>query len=105
MPSPNSETINPVQVTMTTKSKEVSKIMYGVYSHSQEFQNENSKTWFNGKEWKRQVRYNIYQKEDGTNVKITEVDKNEYIIEDHKRRWHDSVYVGKVVKWIRTEFW
>ena len=78
---------------------------YAVYSHEQEYLNKNNKTWYNGKEHVRQNRYNIYEMEDGTQIKITEVSQDPNLPADHKRRFPDSVYLGTVVKWVETVYW
>ena len=78
---------------------------YAVYSEEQEYQFRNHKTWYNGKETVRHIRYNIYEMEDGTQVKITEVSQDPNLPADHKRRFPDSVYLGNVVKWVKTVDW
>ena len=78
---------------------------YAVYSEEQEYQNENSKPWYNGEEYVRHNRYNIYEMEDGRQVKITEVSKNPHLPTDHKIRFPDSVYLGTVVRWVKTVNW
>ena len=79
--------------------------IYAVYSHEQEYINKNNKTWYDGKEYVRQNRYNIYEKEDGTQVRITEVSKDPNLPADHKRRFPDSIYLGIVVKWVKSVNW
>ena len=81
------------------------RIYYAVYSQEQEYNNKNIKTGYNGKEYVRQNRYNIYEMEDGTQVKTTEVSKNPNLPADHKRRFPDSVYLGNVVKWVKSVNW
>jgi len=78
---------------------------YAVYSEEQEYKNENSKPSFNGMEYVRHNRYNIYEMEDGTHVKITEVSRDPNLPADHKRRFPDSVYLGTVVKWVKSVLW
>ena len=78
---------------------------HAVYSYEQEYQFEKHPTWYNGKEHVRQTRCNIYEMEDGTHVKITEVSQDPNLPADHKRRFPDSVYLGTVVKWIKTFYW
>ena len=78
---------------------------HAVYSHEQEYINEKSKPWYNGKEYVRHNRCNIYEMEDGTQVKITEVSQDPNLPADHKKRFPDSVYLGTVVKWIKTVYW
>ena len=78
---------------------------YAVYSHEQEYEHENHPKWYNGEEIVRQNRYNIYETEDGTQVKITEVSRNPNLPADHKRRFPDSVYLGTVVRWVKTVNW
>ncbi len=80
-------------------------IYYAVYSYEQENHYKNHKTWYNGKEYLRHTRYNIYEKEDGTQVKITEVSRDPNLPADHKRRFPDSVYLGIVVKWVKSVNW
>ena len=78
---------------------------YAVYSYDQEYQNKNNKTWYNGNEIVRHTRYNIYEMDDGTQVKITEVSQDPNLPTNHKRRFPDSVYLGTVVKWVKTVNW
>ena len=78
---------------------------YAVYSEEQEYHNEKSPLWYNGKEYVRHNRYNIYEMEDGTQVKITEVSKDSNLPAKHKNRFPDSVYLGTVVKWVKTVHW
>ena len=51
----------------------------------------------------REKKYhtNIYLTTDGNEVEITEVSKN-YI--NHKKNFPDSIYLGKVVKWLRPKY-
>lgn len=44
---------------------------------------------------------NIYLTENGKEVEVTEVSSNEY--NDHRKRFLDSIYIGKVVKWLRVQ--
>lgn len=44
---------------------------------------------------------NIYLTENGKEVEVTEVSSNEY--NDHRMRFLDSIYIGKVVKWLRVQ--
>tara|TARA_B100001939_G_scaffold338873_1_gene344959 strand:- start:322 stop:630 length:309 start_codon:yes stop_codon:yes gene_type:complete len=78
---------------------------YAVYSYVQEYLNEKNKVWYNGNEIVRHNRYNIYEMDDGTQVKITEVSQDPNLPADHKRRFPDSVYLGTVVKWVKTVHW
>ena len=42
---------------------------------------------------------NIYLTEDGKEIEVTEVTyRKDY---DHPKRFQDSIYMGKVVKWLR----
>ena len=72
MTEPTSDSISTNQITM----EPITEPYHAVLSHDQEYQNENNKTWFNGKEIVRHIRYNIYEMEDGTQVKITEVSQD-----------------------------
>ena len=44
---------------------------------------------------------NIYLTENDKEVEVTEVSSNEY--NDHRKRFLDSTYIGKVVKWLRVQ--
>ena len=99
-PNPN-EPISTNQIIMET----ITVPYYAVYSEEQEYKNEKSPPWYNGKEYLRHVRYNIYEMEDGTQVKITEVSQDPNFPADHKRRFPDSVYLGTVIKWVKTVYW
>ena len=90
---------------MSPQSNKLSEPFYAVYSLTQENFGKGMKTRHDGKIERRQVRYNIYQKADGTNVKITEVNRDPNYPNLHKTRFEDSVYVGRVVKWIETVYW
>lgn len=101
MTEPTTDSISTNQITMDP----ITVPYYAVYSHEQEYKFENHKTWYNGKEFVRHNRYNIYEMDDGTQVKITEVSKDHNLPTDHKRRFPDSVYLGTVVKWVKTVNW
>ena len=101
MTEPTSDSISTTQINM----EPITKLYYAVYSEEQEYQNEKCPLWYNGKEFVRHVRYNIYEMEDGTQVKITEVSQDPNLPADHKRRFPDSVYSGTVVKWVKTVKW
>ena len=105
MPNKNTEQINSQENNMSPQSNKLSEPFYAVYSLTQENFGKGMKTWHEGKMERRQVRYNIYQKADGTNVKITEVNRDPNYPNLHKTRFEDSVYVGRVVKWIETVYW
>ena len=105
MPNKATEQINSQHNNMSQQSNNISKPFYAVYSLTQENFGKRMKTWNDGKTERRQVRYNIYQKADGTNVKITEVNRDPNYPNLHKTRFEDSVYVGRVVKWIETVYW
>ena len=77
---------------------------FGVYSFEQDKLSE-IKTYRNGNSEYRCTRYNIYEKEDGTQVKVTEVSRNPNLPTDHKSRFKDSIFIGKVVKWIKAVTW
>jgi predicted Fe-Mo cluster-binding NifX family protein len=77
---------------------------FGVYSFEQEKLSE-IKIERNGNSYSRCTRYNIYEKEDGTQVNVTEVSRNPNLPIDHKSRFDDSIFVGNVVKWVRTVLW
>lgn len=96
------EPTSPHKITLMTDNTE---LYYSVYSHEQEYKFKDIKTWTNGKEERRQARYTIYEKEDGTQVKVTEVSRNPNLPTDHKSRFIDSIFVGNVVKWIKTVTW
>ncbi len=81
------------------------KLYYGVYSHEQEYIDQNTKVRYNGDRKISRVRYTIYEKEDGTHVKVTEVSRNPNLPADHKKRFPDSEYLGTVVKWVKTVDW
>ena len=81
------------------------KLYYGVYSHEQEYQNQNTKVRYDGDRKMSYLRYTIYEKEDGTQVKVTEVSHNPNLPTDHKSRFNDSIFVGNVVKWVKTVEW
>ena len=81
------------------------KLYYGVYSHEQEYIYKNTKVRYNGDRKIKRVRYTIYEKEDGTQVKVTEVSHNPNLPTDHKSRFNDSIFVGNVVKWVKTVEW
>ena len=101
MTEPTSDSISTNQIIM----EPITVPYYAVYSHEQEYKCEKQPTWYNGKEHVRQTRYNIYEMEDGTQVKITEVSQDPNLPTDHKRRFPDSVYLGTVVKWVKTVHW
>ena len=105
MSEPTIEKINSQHDNMSPQSNKLSEPYYAVYSLTQENFRKRKKTWHDGKMERRQVRYNIYQKADGTNVKITEVNRDPNYPNLHKTRFKDSVYVGRVVKWIKTVHW
>ena len=106
MSEPTIEQINSQSNNMSPQSNKLSEPFYAVYSLTQEENfGKGMKTWHEGKMERRQVRYNIYQKADGTNVKITEVNRDPNYPNLHKTRFEDSVYVGRVVKWIETVYW
>ena len=96
------EPTSPHKISLITDK---TKLYYGVYSHEQEYKFENNKTWYNGANKIKRVRYTIYEKEDGTQVKITEVSQNPNSPTDHKKRFPDSEYLGNVVKWVKTVDW
>ena len=101
MTEPTSDSISTNQIIM----EPITVSYHAVYSHEQEYKYEKHPTWYNGKENVRQTRYNIYEMEDGTHVKITEVSQDPNLPADHKRRFPDSVYLGTVVKWVKTFYW
>ena len=101
MTEPTSDSISTNQINM----EPITVPYYAVYSEEQEYKNEKSQLWFNGNEYVRHNRYNIYEMEDGTQVKITEVSRDPNLPADHKRRFPDSVYLGTVVKWVKTVHW
>ena len=43
--------------------------------------------------------------EDETQVKVTEVSQDPNLHADHKKRFPESVYLGTVVKWVKTVHW
>ena len=90
------------KVTLMTDGAEM---YYGVYSREQEYKFEKEKFRYNGDNKIRPVRYTIYEKEDGTQVKVTEVSHNPNLPTDHKTRFNDSIFVGKVVRWVKTVLW
>lgn len=95
------EPTRPHKITLITDK---SKLYYGVYSFEQEKLGE-IKIHRNGNSECRCTRYNIYEKEDGTQVKVTEVSRNPNLPTDHKSRFKDSIFIGKVVKWIKAVTW
>ena len=101
MTEPTSDSISTNQIIM----EPITVPYYAVYSEVQEYNNEKSPPWYNGKEYLRHNRYNIYEMEDGTQVKITEVSQDRNLPTYHKRRFPDSVYLGTVVKWVKTVHW
>ena len=101
MTETTSDSINSDQITM----EPITVPYHAVYSHDQEYKNEKSPPWYDGNEYVRHNRYNIYEMEDGTHVKITEVSQDPNSPADHKRRFPDSVYLGTVVKWVKTVNW
>ena len=101
MTEATNDSISTNQITM----EPITEPYHAVYSHDQEYQNENNKPWYNGKKVVRHYRYNIYEMEDGTQVKITEVSQDPNLPADHKRRFPDSVYLGTVIKWVKTVYW
>ena len=105
MPNKTTEQINSQENNMSQQSNNLREPFYAVYSLTQENFGKGMKTWNDGKMERRQVRYNIYQNADGTNVKITEVNRDPNYPNLHKTRFEDSVYVGRVVKWIETVYW
>ena len=78
---------------------------YAVYSFNQECIDKGLKSYEKNGQVKRIVRYVIYEKEDGTQVKATEVSKSNNFLESHKQRFKDSVFLGKVVKHVKCVFW
>ena len=96
------EPTNQHKVTLMTDNTE---LYYGVYSREQEYKFEKEKFRYNGDNKIRPVRYTIYEKEDGTQVKVTEVSHNPNLPTDHKTRFNDSIFVGKVVRWVKTVHW
>ena len=72
MTEPTSDSISTNQIIM----EPITVPYYAVYSYEQEYKCEKQPTWYNGKEHVRQTRYNIYEMEDGTQVKITEVSQD-----------------------------
>ena len=96
------EPTNQHKVTLMTDNTE---LYYGVYSHEQEYKFEKEKFRYNSDNKIRQARYTIYEKEDGTQVKVTEVSHNPNLPTDHKTRFNDSIFVGKVVRWVKTVHW
>lgn len=108
MSEPTIEETNSSQSNMSNdfqQSNKLSEPYYAVYSLTKENYGKGMETLNDGKMERRQVRHNIYQKADGTNVKITEVNRDPNFPNLHKTRFKDSVYVGRVVKWIRTVHW
>ena len=87
MTEPTSDSISTNQINM----EPITVPYYAVYSEEQEYQNDKSPRLYNGKEYVRNTRYNIYEMEDGTQVKITEVSQDHNLPADHKRRFPDSV--------------
>ena len=81
------------------------KLYYGVYSHEQEYKNQNTKVRYDGDSKMSCLRYTIYEKEDGTQVKVTEVSHNPNLPTEHKIRFDDSIFVGKVIRWVKTVDW
>jgi hypothetical protein len=65
---------------------EASRPYYAVYSNEQEYRLQNYKEQWDGKKMRRSNRYNIYEMEDGTQVKVTEVSHNPNLPIDHKSR-------------------
>lgn len=102
MSEPTIEQINSQQNNM---SNNLNEPYYGVYSLIQENYKKTSESLYHTERKIRKVRYNIYQKADGTNVKITEVNRDPNYADLHKTRFRDSVYVGRVVKWIKAVYW
>ena len=96
------EPTSPHKITLITDE---TKLYYGVYSREQEYIDKNRKVRYNGDRKIKRVRYTIYEKEDGTQVKVTEVSSNPNLPADHKRRFPDSVYLGNVVNWVKTIDW
>ena len=96
------EPTNQHKVTLMTDNTE---LYYGVYSHEQEYKFEKEKVCYNSDRKIRHARYTIYEKEDGTQVKVTEVSHNPNLPTDHKTRFNDSIFVGKVVRWVKTVHW
>ena len=90
------------KVTLITDGAEM---YYGVYSREQEYKFEKEKFRYNGDNKIRHARYTIYEKEDGTQVKVTEVSRNPNLPADHKSRFDNSIFVGKVVRWVKTVEW
>ena len=101
MTTPTSDSIRTNQIIM----EPITVPYHAVYSHEQEYQNEKSPPWYNGKEYLRHNRYNIYEMKDGRQVKITEVSQDPNLPANHKRRFPDSVYLGTVIKWVKTVYW
>ena len=101
MTEPTSDSISTNQIIM----EPITVPYYAVHSEEQEYQNEKSPPRYNGKEYLRHNRYNIYEMDDGTQVKITEVSQDPNLPADHKRRFPDSVYLGTVIKWVKTVHW
>lgn len=61
--------------------------------------------WFSQIQKDRLYKYNqynhhtnIYQTNDGREVEVTEICSYK---DNHKERFNDSIYLGKVVKWLR----
>ena len=96
------EPTSPHKITLMTDNNE---LYYSVYSHEQEYKFEKEKVWYNGDLKIRRTRYTIYEKEDGTQVKVTEVSRNPNLSIDHKSRFDHSIFVGKVVRWVKTVDW
>jgi len=105
MSEPTIEKINSQHDNMTPQSNKLSEPFYAVYSLTQENYKKTSESLYHTERKIGKVRYNIYQKADGTNVKITEVNRDPNYPNLHKTRFKDSVYVGRVVKWIKTVHW
>ena len=78
---------------------------YAVYSFNQECANKNFKSFEKNGQVKIALRYVIYEKEDGTQVKATEISKSNNFQETHKQRFKDSVFLGKVVKHVKSVLW
>lgn len=100
----------PYNMTETTSTQKITLITdettpyCGVYSFEQE-KHRGKFGHLNGNSDSRCARYNIYEKEDGTQVNVTEVSRNPNLPTDHKSRFDDSIFVGNVVKWVSTVLW
>ena len=76
---------------------------YAYYSEKQE----NCGYLFKSSNNEKRVKYNIYLvKKDGLEkeVKVTEVIRSKEV-NPHAKRFDDSVYMGEVVRWVRSVFY